>query len=68
MTNFSFLKEQDGYYDLFADACVDAERIYATSPALCAVGCRKALELAVKWVYAADDSISMPYRDDRLSR
>lgn len=67
MTNFSFLKEQDGYYDLFADACVDAERIYATSPALCAVGCRKALELAVKWVYAADDSISMPYRDNLSS-
>ena len=67
MTNFGFLKEQDGYYDLFADACVDAERIYATSPALCAVGCRKALELAVKWVYAADDSISMPYRDNLAS-
>ena len=27
---------------------------------MCAVGCRKALELAVKWVYAIDNSISMP--------
>ena len=43
--NFDFLKREDGYYDLFADACVEAEKIYATSPAMCAVGCRKALEL-----------------------
>ncbi len=62
--NFGFLKRADGYYDLFADACIEAEKIYATSPALCAVGCRKALELSVKWVYAIDNSISMPYRDN----
>lgn len=65
--NFDFLKEQDGYYDLFADACLEAEKIFATSPAMCAVGCRKALELAVKWVYAADSSISMPYKDNLAS-
>ena len=65
--NFDFLKEQNGYYDLFADACVEAEKIFATSPAMCAVGCRKALELAVKWVYAADSSISMPYKDNLAS-
>ncbi len=65
--NFDFLKEQDGYYDLFADACIEAERIFASSPAMCAVGCRKALELAVKWVYAADPSISMPYKDNLAS-
>lgn len=65
--NFDFLKEQDGYYDLFADACIEAERIFASSPAMCAVGCRKALELAVKWVYAADSSISMPYKDNLAS-
>lgn len=65
--NFGFLKRADGYYDLFADACIEAEKIYATSPALCAVGCRKALELSVKWVYAIDNSISMPYRDNLSS-
>ena len=62
--NFDFLKEQGGYYDLFADACLEAEKVFATSPAMCAVGCRKALELAVKWVYAADSSISAPYKDN----
>ena len=65
--NFDFLKEQGDYYKLFADACIEAEKIFATSPAMCAVGCRKALELAVKWVYAADSSISMPYKDNLAS-
>lgn len=66
MTNFSFLKEKTTY-TLFAPACVEAERIFAASPAMCAVGCRKALELAVKWVYAADTSMEMPYRDNLQS-
>ena len=65
--NFDFLKEQGERYDLFADACIEAERVFASSPAMCAVGCRKALELAVKWVYAADPSISMPYKDNLAS-
>lgn len=66
MTNFSFLRTQSTYA-LFAPACIEAERIFAASPAMCAVGCRKALELAVKWVYAADTSMEMPYRDNLQS-
>lgn len=66
MTNFSFLRTQPTYA-LFAPACIEAERIFAASPAMCAVGCRKALELAVKWVYAADTSMEMPYRDNLQS-
>ena len=65
--NFDFLKEQGDYYALFADACIEAEKVYASAPAMCAVGCRKALELAVKWVYAADSSVSMPYKDNLAS-
>ena len=66
MMNFSFL-EPKTEYALFAPACIEAERIYASSPALCAVGCRKALELAVKWVYAADKSMKPPYKDNLQS-
>ena len=66
MSNFTYLAQQNAYA-LFAPACIEAENIYATSPALCAVGCRKALELAVKWVYAADTSMQMPYRDNLQS-
>ena len=65
--NFDFLKRDDGYYDLFADACIEAEKVFSTSPAMCAVGCRKALELAVKWVYAIDNTIEMPYKDNLSS-
>ena len=66
MSNFTYLAKQNAYA-LFSPACLEAENIYATSPALCAVGCRKALELAVKWVYAADTSMQMPYRDNLQS-
>lgn len=36
----------------------------ATSPAMTAIGCRKALELAVKWVYSADNTMQMPYKEN----
>ena len=63
MTNFGFLKEKSEY-SLFADAAIEAEKVYNSSAAMCAVGCRKAAELAVKWVYSADNTIDMPYRDN----
>ena len=66
MSNFGFLKDTN-QYELFSDAMVEAEKIYATSPAMCAIGCRKALELAVKWVYSADKSIEIPYKDNLQS-
>ena len=66
MPNFSFLTEKPEYA-LFAPACVEAEKIYSSAPAMCAVGCRKALELAVKWVYAADKTMKMPYKDNLQS-
>lgn len=66
MPNFTFLTHKPEYA-IFAAACVEAENIFPVSPALCAVGCRKALELTVKWVYAADKMITMPYRDNLQS-
>lgn len=62
--NFDFLKRDDGYYDLFADAAIEAERVFASSGAMCAIGCRKALELAVRWIYAADNTMREPYKDN----
>lgn len=61
--NFEFLQGQKEY-SLFTTACLEAERVLATSPAMAAVGTRKALELAVKWVYSADNTISMPYKNN----
>ena len=31
---------------------------------MCVIGCRKALELAVKWVYTVDNGIQAPYKDN----
>lgn len=66
MTNFEYLKNIPKYA-LFSGAAIEAEKVYVTSPAMCAVGCRKALELAVKWVYSADRTITMPYKDNLQS-
>lgn len=66
MTNFGFLANITEYA-MFSAAAIEAEKVYSTSPAMCAVGCRKALELAVKWVYAADNTITMPYKDNLQS-
>lgn len=53
MSNFEFLAKRSEYR-MFAAAAIEAERVYTSAPAMSAVGSRKALELAVKWVYAAD--------------
>lgn len=66
MSNFSFLLGQDDY-EQFAIPCVEAEKAFSISPTMCAMATRKAFELAVKWVYAADRSIQMPYRDNLQS-
>lgn len=66
MSNFSFLYGNT-QYALFAPAAIEAEKVYTSAPAMCAVGCRKALELAVKWVYSADNTMQMPYKDNLQS-
>ena len=64
--NFEFLQEQ-AEYCLFSGACIEAERVLSTSPAMAAVGSRRAFELAVKWVYSADNTITLPYKDNLQS-
>lgn len=66
MSNFSFLSTIPEY-SLFTPAAIEAEKVFSTSPAMCAVGCRKALELAVKWVYSADTTMRMPYKSNLQS-
>lgn len=63
MSNFAFLKEKKEYA-LFASAAIEAEKVFVSAPAMCAVGSRKALELAVKWVYSADNTMQRPYKDN----
>ena len=62
MPNFDFLNGRKEF-SMFAASAIEAEKVFATSPVMCVIGCRKALELAVKWVYAVDKSIQAPYKD-----
>lgn len=64
-TNFDFLK-QDPQFESFGDAAVSAERVMSISPSLSATATRTALEIAVKWMYSADDFLDLPY-DDKLA-
>lgn len=66
MTNFQFLKEKP-QYEMFTDACLEAEKSLQVSPATCAILTRRALELAVKWMYSSDEALKLPYQDNLSS-
>ena len=59
MSNFEFLKK-DNRYRVFTDACIEAEELMNVSYSATVTFVRKALELAVKWVYANDAELRMP--------
>lgn len=66
MSNFSFLKDKKQYRS-FANACLEAEKALVVSPAVSAIQSRRALELAVKWVYSFDSAAKIPYQDNLSS-
>lgn len=62
-TNFDYLLEKREYAG-FAAQAVEAEKSIEISPATCAILSRRALELAVRFVYSYDAELSLPYRDN----
>lgn len=60
---FDFLAQTDRFKD-FAKQAAEAERSIAISPSTAAILSRRALELAVRWIYVHDDALTMPYRDN----
>lgn len=60
----NFTPYQTPQFEPFAPAALTAERLYAIDPAACAMSCRRAMELAVKWMYGCDRQLKKPYRDD----
>ena len=62
-TNFDYLLEKEEYTD-FAAQAVEAEKSIAISPATCAILSRRALELAVRFVFSYDAELNLPYRDN----
>ena len=65
MTNFDFLKS-DAQFATFADAAIAAEKTLNIDIATCAINCRRAMELAIKWMYSVDKDLELPY-DTKLS-
>lgn len=62
-TNFDFLTENAAFSSFSAQA-IEAEKSLVISPATSAILSRRALELAVRWVYISDDDLKLPYRDN----
>lgn len=62
-TNFDYLLENE-LYETFAQQAVEAEKSLTVSPSTCAILCRRALELAVRFVYSYDSELELPYRDN----
>lgn len=65
-TNFDYLLKKEEYKS-FALQSVEAEKSIAISPSTCAILCRRALELAVRFVYSYDADLQIPYRDNLSS-
>ena len=65
-TNFDYLLEKKEYAN-FATQAVEAEKSIAISPATCAILSRRALELAVRFVFSYDAELVLPYQDNLSS-
>ncbi len=64
MTNFDFLLSTPAFAS-FANVSIAAEKIYSIDSSASVINCRKAMEIAIKWMYSVDDALSMPW-DDKL--
>lgn len=66
MSNFDFILKNE-VFKTFAEASVEAEKSIAVTNVSCTIMCRRALELAVKWLYANDQELTMPYQNNLSS-
>ncbi|MBO5245505.1 MAG: DEAD/DEAH box helicase family protein, partial [Selenomonadales bacterium] len=63
MTNFDYLCSTPDFAS-FASVAVSAERLLHIDRDACVINCRRAMEFAVKWMYAVDRDLDMPYQDN----
>jgi len=61
-SSFDFLKA-DAAFATIHGVCVEAERAVAVSSANAALAARRALELSVKWAFASDSGLTVPYQE-----
>lgn len=63
MSNFEFLK-QNKIFNNFSESCIEAENGIGLNTVTCSILCRRALELGVKWLYANDNDLKVPYQNN----
>lgn len=66
MTNFDFLTK-DKQFETFSGIAVAAEKTLHIDLSTCIINCRRAMEMAVKWMYSVDSSLVMPWQDTLVS-
>jgi len=66
MSQFDYLKPYP-YFSEIMHVCGEAEVSISVSNATCALQARRALEVAVKWMYRYDDALTVPYQDNLSS-
>ena len=66
MSNFDFILKNE-IFKTFAEASVEAEKSIAVANVSCTILCRRALEIAVKWIYANDRELVLPYQNNLSS-
>ena len=64
MSNFDFLLSEPEFSS-FAQAAVNAERLFEIDTAACVLNCRRTAELAIKWMYSVDAELEKP-TDERF--
>ncbi|NQX14098.1 DEAD/DEAH box helicase family protein [Microbacteriaceae bacterium VKM Ac-2855] len=64
LSNFEFLHEQ---WRPIALESRKAERLAIADPRLAVFSARRAIELAVRWMYRADRTLMQPYKDDLIA-
>lgn len=66
MGNFDFLLQEDKF-DGFSNIAITAEKVFDIDPSTCALVCRRAMEMAVKWMYSVDRDLEKPYQDNLVT-
>ena len=62
MTNFDYYKKEKDF-ESFIDIAIVAEKSYQMDTNTCILNCRRAMEMAIKWLYSIDMELHMPYKD-----
>lgn len=66
MTNFDFLTK-DKQFETFSSVAIAAEKTLHIDLSTSIINCRRAMEMAVKWMYSVDGALVMPWQDTLVS-